>query len=98
MNRLSPHKDSSRFSNTLSRSKTVGSEIYVDARLRDFRLRQVEQIDFSRRRRAAIRTRLPVTTSIIVVFAGAIRTDDAAQLAGVDLERQRVQRLESRRS
>src|SRR5262249_46503498 len=71
-------------------------ELPPDAELGDFRLRQGEQVDVGAEPGAAvIGSRLARDHVHHRRLAGAVRADDAAQLAGVDRERQAVERLEA---
>ena len=72
-------------------------ELAADAGLGDLRLGQAAAGRCVGRRTPcpASGRVLPVITSIIVRLAGAVRADDAAQLAGLDVQRQVVQRLEA---
>ena len=71
-------------------------KLAADAGLGDFRLGQREQVDLRPEpRRALIRARLAGDDVHHRGLAGAVRTDDAAQLSRVDVQRQLVERLEA---
>ena len=82
-NDLSPASASSRFSNTVRCSKTRRLlELAADAGLRDLRLGQRQQIDvLAEPGRSRVRPRLAGDDVHHRRLAGAVRTDDAAQLA-----------------
>ena len=66
-------------------------ELAADAGLRDLRLGQLQQIDVvAEPGRARVGPRLAGDDVHHRRLAGAVRSDDAAQLAGLDVERQSV--------
>jgi hypothetical protein len=67
-----------------------------DARLHDLGLAHLDQVGApAEPRGAGIGPRLPGNHIHHRRLTGAIRPDDAAQLAGLDVERQRVKRFEA---
>src|SRR5690606_35810808 len=71
-------------------------EFATDADLRDFRFGHRQQIRrLTKPRRTRVRARLAGDHVHHRRLAGAVRSDDAAKLARVHVQRQRVQRLEA---
>ena len=94
--RLSVFSASSRFSNTVWCSNTVGFWNLRPMPAARSRLGQAQQVDrLAEERGAGVGPRLAGDDVHHRRLAGAVGADDAAQLAALDGQRQRVERLEA---